>query len=136
MAVAGETALVVPSRPAGSSNASPRLWSEEQAFQVDIEAILSAIRSHSVTAVYSPSSILSAVMLRGLVRAGIGVPEDVSVLSGGAGLHVRHLYPGLTSLVYPMREMVEGVSRWVNGENVKQILGSCTFREGETVAEV
>jgi LacI family transcriptional regulator len=68
-------------------------------------------RKLGVTAIFVGNDQMAAGALLALREAGLAVPEDVSVVGYDDVLIARYLYPALTTVRQPMKEMGEAAAR-------------------------
>jgi LacI family repressor for deo operon, udp, cdd, tsx, nupC, and nupG len=91
-------------------------------FPPTVEGGLQAARelaAHPATAVVCYNDILAIGLIRGLVRAGADVPQDVSVVGFDNTFIADLVTPGLTTVAAPLRAMGETATRnllaYING---------------------
>jgi LacI family transcriptional regulator len=77
------------------------------------DALVSAIEASRATALFCHNDWLGLAALRAVERMGKRVPEDVSVLGVDDSPTFTELFPGLTTLRYPLEQVAEVAAAYV-----------------------
>jgi DNA-binding LacI/PurR family transcriptional regulator len=84
------------------------------------EAVLRAVPR--VTAVWAQNDLMAAGLLKGMARAGVWVPEDVSIMGMDDLLVPEMVSPSLTTIAQPVSEMARrAVEMILNAKDKMQI---------------
>ena len=102
--------------------------------------VLLAAAQERPTAVLAQSDLLAAGVIRAALEAGLRVPEDISV-TGFDGILVDGIVPyELTTMAQPAAEKGRAagaaVAAMLEGRDAASVRFTCTFRPGNTTAEV
>jgi LacI family transcriptional regulator len=99
--------------------AAGRAWNDDWVARVqypDLEAAVQELLRHAeggrlpFTAIYVVNDEVAAVTIHGLRRAGLGVPQDVSIVSCHDMPLARYLSPPLTTVRFPLEEVGEAAA--------------------------
>lgn len=85
------------------------------------ESIPAVVREKGITAIFCHNDWLALTTMRALARAGLRVPDDVSVLGVDDSPTFVSLCPDITTLHYPAESIAESVRAWIEGQTVPPV---------------
>jgi len=114
---------------------------EKEKREMDLEEVLLFIEMHGITAVFAASDMYALEWMRFLLKRGVRVPEDISIIGFDDIPLAAQVYPGLSTISQdiPMRakmavEMLHGLVE--GNENGGSVLLKARLVERESVADL
>lgn len=100
---------------------------------VNQESVADALTKHRATALFCHNDWLALSAIRWLSARGVRVPGDVSVMGVDNSPTFRGIYPGLTTMQYPVQSVTLAAVSAIMGERAPAV-GPCVAVDGSTVA--
>jgi DNA-binding LacI/PurR family transcriptional regulator len=102
----------------------------------DEKALWAGVLKYKPTAIFCHNDWLALSTIQLLTRKGLRVPGDISVMGVDNSSTFVRLYPGLTTMQYPFKEIVASVTASIAGNRTIPAVADCRVVEGKTVTRV
>ena len=99
-------------------------------------SFMDVVEKYKPTAIFCHNDWLALEIIRRLGLAGLRVPEDISVMGVDNSPTFAALYPGMTTMHYPIAEIARDAVAWMLGGGEPANTGHISLVSGETLRRI